>query len=55
MARYVVRLRRYEVVEFSVEAKSDDDAVFVATMKAHGGEVPDALVEMDIEWCEVVS
>ena len=55
VAKFVVQMRRYEVVEFRVEAESEDDALFVATMKATSGEVPDALVEMDIEWSEVVS
>ena len=55
VAEFVVQMRRYEVVEFRVEAESEDDALFVATMKATSGEVPDALVEMDIEWSEVVS
>ncbi len=52
---YVVRIRRYEVIEFRVDAGNETDAAWLAEQKATNGDMPNDIVEMGIEWLEVVS
>lgn len=52
---YVVRIRRYEEIEFRVDAANETDAAWLAEQKATNGDMPNDIVDLGIEWLEVVS